>query len=177
MFTSLGIRGNAHAPQKPLLLTLDTQNYAKESKNNSHINFGTSKESNCLEKTRATKSLRSVLSSLGNREYGINICKNTWSENLYFFHSIKGVTPAHPPTHPSLSPTTFPVFPTNTLVRPWCLTLVQDAACLKHDAWRLLHGAWCLMFGPGYSVFSFCKPVFAVPLYSCMFEVVACILY
>ena len=61
--------------------------------------ISSSQNSKMLEKTRADKSLRSVLSNLENLEYGINIFRKTWNGNLGSFQ-FKYRNPSHPPTGP-----------------------------------------------------------------------------
>ena len=59
-----------------------------------------------LEKTRAGKCLRSVVSILENLEYGINIFQKTRNGNFVFLIQLKE---SLPPTHPSLGSTSIPI--------------------------------------------------------------------
>ena len=56
-----------------------------------------------LEKTRADKSLRSILSDPENLEYEIKVFQKRMKwKSWTFLNSMKGIPPPHPPSHPPL---------------------------------------------------------------------------
>ena len=77
----LGIGGNVHDPPKPIILEFGPTKLfqmiqGKTCSEHAFRNLSIVKIEN-VGKTRADKSLRSVLSILGNLEYGINIFQKT----------------------------------------------------------------------------------------------------
>ena len=104
-----GTRGNVHDPAETILLDFGstkqlqiTQEEIQTLLSREILALGdlANRESEMLEKTRADKSLRSVVSILEDLEYGINIFQKKEMDIFDFSIQLKEpLPPTHPPAH------------------------------------------------------------------------------